>query len=478
MRIINFLLSGALAISLLLFLFAMREGKPDSEPQALQPVNREKLVPKAAIEPTPDTSALSLAPPPAVMPADSASEISTASKEIPAVPHAPDPEPQPVQPASIPAGPASLPAQPASLPAQQVREAWQSTTVREVAVPQPDVKAPAEVPASPPSPANPAQPAIKKTAIAKNLFAAVKEPANLATRSIGFYAHGCLAGGKPLPINGPAWQVMRIARNRNWGHPALITFIERFAEDAKQKDGWPGLLIGDLSMPRGGPMPFGHASHQIGLDVDIWYKPEPDHELTAREREDVKMESFLSDPAHINPEVWKPEYEKLLRRAVSYPEVARIFVNPAIKKWLCDNAKGDRSFLHKITPIMGHDDHFHVRLVCPPNNPGCEGQPPMKTDEGCGKGLDKWVEALAKPKPATPLPAAPVPAAPTPATPKQAKAPVRLRGLAAKIQSWKRKAMALRSKRSLTMAQLPPECEKVLKAEPVPAGPASVTAAR
>ena len=279
------------------------------------------------------------------------------------------------------------------------------------------------VPRLPASPQKPAAPPSMKKANARELFGAAKEPANLAARSIGFYAHGCLAGGKPLPVNGPAWQVMRLSRNRNWGHPSLIRYIERFAQDAKEKDGWPGLLVGDLSMPRGGPMPFGHASHQVGLDADIWYKPTPDHELSAVERENIKMESFLLDPGHVNPEVWKPEYEKLLRRAVSYPEVARVFVNPAIKKWLCDNTKGDRGFLSKITPIMGHDAHFHVRLVCPANNPGCENQV-FKADEGCGKGLDKWIETLMKP-------AKPVPGAPA----------TKLGALRAKVAAWRDKAL-------------------------------------
>ena len=218
----------------------------------------------------------------------------------------------------------------------------------------------------PSSQEKPAASTLTKKANARELFGAVKEPANLATRSIGFYAKGCLAGGKPLPVNGPAWQVMRLSRNRNWGHPSLIRYVERFATDAKQKDGWPGLLVGDLSMPRGGPMPYGHSSHQVGLDVDIWYKPAPDHELSAEERESMKMESFLLDPGHVNPEVWKPEYEQLLRRAVSYPEVARIFVNPAIKKWLCDNAKGDRGYLSQ-----DHPDHGPRRsLPCAARLPG------------------------------------------------------------------------------------------------------------
>ncbi len=320
---------------------------------------------------------------------------------------------------------------------------------------------PAAAPAVPAVPAAPAQPAASakaaasaaekalKKANARELFAAARDPANLATKSIGFYAKGCLAGGKPLPVNGPAWQVMRTSRNRNWGHPSLIRYIERFASDAKEKDGWPGLLVGDLSMPRGGPMPYGHSSHQVGLDVDIWYKPAPDHELTSEERETMKMQSFLLDPGHVNPEVWKPEFEKVLRRAVSYPEVARIFVNPAIKKWLCDNSKGDRTFLAKITPIMGHDDHFHVRLVCPPNNPGCENQT-LKTDEGCGKGLDQWIASLMKPKPAVPG--------------------TKFSALRAKIAAWRERLAGSGpgpKKPPFMMGQLPAECEAVLKAEPV-----------
>ena len=318
----------------------------------------------------------------------------------------------------------------------------------------------AALPPVPVSQEKPAASTLTKKANARELFGAVKEPANLATRSIGFYAKGCLAGGKPLPVNGPAWQVMRLSRNRNWGHPSLIRYVEHFATDAKQKDGWPGLLVGDLSMPRGGPMPYGHSSHQVGLDVDIWYKPAPDHELSSEERESMKMESFLLDPGHVNPEVWKPEYEQLLRRAVSYPEVARIFVNPAIKKWLCDNAKGDRGYLSKITPIMGHDDHFHVRLVCPANNPGCENQV-LKTGEGCGKDLDKWIEALTKPKPGVPVPAAPPPA-------------TGLGGLKSKIMAWKDKLLGSK-KPPVALGQLPAECEAVLKAGPltVPAATAA-----
>src|SRR5215813_5151621 len=65
---------------------------------------------------------------------------------------------------------------------------------------------------------------------AKELFA--RRPVatkDMAARSIGFYTKGCLAGGVALPINGKTWQVMRLSRNRNWGHPELIAFLERLA---------------------------------------------------------------------------------------------------------------------------------------------------------------------------------------------------------------------------------------------------------
>ena len=62
---------------------------------------------------------------------------------------------------------------------------------------------------------------------------------------------------------------MRLSRNRNWGHPKLVEFLERLSAKGA-KVGWPGLLVGDMAQPRGGPMLTGHASHQVGLDADIW----------------------------------------------------------------------------------------------------------------------------------------------------------------------------------------------------------------
>src|SRR5579864_8229872 len=62
---------------------------------------------------------------------------------------------------------------------------------------------------------------------AKQLFARKLLPAAMPTRVIGYYSKGCIAGAKPLPINGPTWQVMRLSRNRYWGHPDMIALLKR-----------------------------------------------------------------------------------------------------------------------------------------------------------------------------------------------------------------------------------------------------------
>jgi penicillin-insensitive murein endopeptidase len=244
---------------------------------------------------------------------------------------------------------------------------------------------------------------------AKQLFGAVKTPVTLTARAIGFYAKGCLAGAQALPTDGVAWQAMRLSRNRNWGHPTLIALVEKLAVEAREHDGWPGLLVGDISQPRGGPMASSHASHQIGLDADIWLTPMPDRRLSAAEREDLSAASLLGeDKVSVAPQLWTDAHMRLLKRAASYPAVARIFVHPAIKKALCEAAAHDsnREWLRKVRPYWGHNDHFHVRIACPPGSPACKAQPPLPNDDGCGKDLTRWLD-LVKPRPPAPKPARP-----------------------------------------------------------------------
>jgi penicillin-insensitive murein endopeptidase len=249
-----------------------------------------------------------------------------------------------------------------------------------------------------PSPLPPEKPALtelarEKTIPAKILFGEKKLPSVGKPMAIGYYPRGCLQGGVELPVNGSTWQVMRLSRNRNWGHPSLVKFLEKFAPLAAKATGWKGVLVGDMAQPRGGPTVSDHASHQIGLDVDIWFMPMPDHVLSKEEREKIEAINLVSaDWKHLNPQTWTPQHVAFIKAAAEQPEVERVLVNAAIKKELCRvEDKAHDGWMAKIRPWYGHHDHIHVRLKCPADSPSCRAQPPVPGGDGCGaKELDYW----------------------------------------------------------------------------------------
>jgi len=240
------------------------------------------------------------------------------------------------------------------------------------------------------------------------LFSHVELPSLGKAMAIGYYPRGCLQGGVELPVDGPNWQVMRISRNRNWGHPELVKFLERFAPLAAKATGWNGIMVGDMAQPRGGPLPYGHMSHQIGLDVDIWFMPMPDHRLSKEERDNLSASNLVAaDLKHVDPKTWTPSDIAFIRTAAEQPEVERVLVNAAIKKELCRvEGKNHLAWLSKVRPWYGHDDHIHVRLKCPADSPNCRKQPPVPGDDGCSeKELAYWFsdKVLHPPKPAGPV---------------------------------------------------------------------------
>jgi penicillin-insensitive murein endopeptidase len=250
-----------------------------------------------------------------------------------------------------------------------------------------------------------AVPAVASAATpAKQLFGAVKTPSPPeGPHAIGFYARGCLAGASSLPLTGPDWQVMRPSRNRHYGTAQLVRFIERFAARVPRVSSWHGLLIGDMSQPRGGPMATGHASHPIGLDVDIWLTAMPAATLSYGERETMAAKTVVApDHTHLLPDRWSADDIAVLKAAASDPAVERIFVNAAIKKELCAVVPKPRPWLVKMRPWYGHDEHFHVRLACPPGERDCRGQRPP-TSDGCDASLNWWfTDAALHPKPGKP----------------------------------------------------------------------------
>jgi penicillin-insensitive murein DD-endopeptidase len=221
-------------------------------------------------------------------------------------------------------------------------------------------------------------------------------PSTPPAMAIGGHARGCIAGAVPLPLDGPGYQVMRPSRNRFYGHPAAVEFVREFAAAMRDR-GSDDLLVGDLGQPHGGPMGQGHRSHQTGLDIDIWFQLAP-RRLSPREREELAAISMIDEQGiGVDPATWTAEQVELLRTAAGFPQVDRIFVNPAIKWELCRTIDDDRSWLAKIRPWWGHDDHFHVGLRCPEGEAACVDRlPPVPAGDGCDATLAWWFSEEAK----------------------------------------------------------------------------------
>ncbi len=267
--------------------------------------------------------------------------------------------------------------------------------------------------------------AVTQSGLAKRLFGAEATAAALPAAPYGFYSKGCLAGARQLPETGPTWQAMRLSRNRNWGHPQTVDYVQRLSQRVAALPGTNGIYVGDLSQPRGGPMLTGHASHQIGMDADIWLMPAA-LGLSRTDRENLSAVSYRrSNGAYVNDR-WSRLQHETVKAAASDPDVARIFIFPGAKVRMCADETGNRAWLRKVRPWYGHHYHFHVRLNCPRGATGCIAQDPPPPGDGCDDAR-AWVSNILNPPP-------PDPNAPAP-----------------------------RPKRELTMADLPDQCQAVLQ---------------
>jgi penicillin-insensitive murein endopeptidase len=238
---------------------------------------------------------------------------------------------------------------------------------------------------------SPAPPAPKLSVVAKR-WQAPRKPTRGLPLSIGGYSLGCLQGAATLPASGAGYEVLHLGRNRRFGHPLLVAYIQRLAKAAKTQKLGP-LVVGDLSQPRGGPTPSGHRSHQTGLDVDVGYVAPPGlrpGHLSSRDRERVGPPAVIDLKTHQQTPAWRSKIPLLLGLAASDPSVDRIFVNPGIKKMLCEAPETAKApWQARLRPWWAHHDHFHVRLKCPPDSPLCTPQAPP-ADDGCGATLAWW----------------------------------------------------------------------------------------
>lgn len=254
---------------------------------------------------------------------------------------------------------------------------------------------------------------------ATNPWAQVHDPvagADGKAEVFGTHSLGCFRNGVEVPPSGEFWEAVNIQRRHHFGHPQALEFIKELGRWSVEEAKFGKLLIGDLSQPAGGPMTTMHASHQLGLDIDIRYRftakaltddervgfkeyPVAWHELDAAGGK-FRLDSRLTDE-------WRDSYGEIVRKAAQHPRVERIFASPPIKKALCakfktkdeDGKDAYPAWLVKVRPYWEHNAHFHVRLACPADSPSCKKQDAIVVDKndvtkvGCaGPDLEQWFE--------------------------------------------------------------------------------------
>lgn len=226
-----------------------------------------------------------------------------------------------------------------------------------------------------------------------NEWSNVTGPSHSLPQVVGQTTAGCIMGAEALPIDGDGYRVVHLDRKRYFGHPNLIRTLKDLGRQVG-KLGIGMLHIGDMSQARGGPMPSGHRSHQNGLDVDIRFNFDPRAFVNADSlRANISAPSMLNLARdNLDRKLWGQRQITVLEKAAQLPGVERVFVNPHIKKDLCLRVGYNRSWLRKIRPWYGHDDHFHMRIACPAGNSHCVSQEPVPAGDGCDASLDWWLE--------------------------------------------------------------------------------------
>ena len=230
---------------------------------------------------------------------------------------------------------------------------------------------------------------VSHVATAATPWQTIRQPVSGTPQSIGEFSNGCIIGAQALPLEAPGYQVMRTDQRRYFGHPDLIQFIQRLSAQTHQR-GLGEVLVGDMGMAAGGRFSSGHASHQSGLDVDIWLQLPKQRWSQQMLLKPQPLDLVAADGKSVVARHWRPEIDSLIKLAAKDSEVTRIFVNPAIKKQLCADAGADRDWLRKVRPWFQHRAHMHVRLRCPVGSTECQDQAPPPAGDGCGAELQSW----------------------------------------------------------------------------------------
>ncbi len=166
------------------------------------------------------------------------------------------------------------------------------------------------------------------------------------SRAVGEPWAGRLVRGRPLPVRGDGyvtWDAIRQeVPNRRWRRYGTGRLLRVLTGVLKDFDAPRPVLVGDLSRPDGGDFGpryggLGHASHQNGLDADVYY-PRTDGRLLAPR-----------NPGQVD----RRAAQRLVDRFVA-AGAQKVFVGPAL------GLRGPKGVVEE---LVHHDDHLHVRLA-------------------------------------------------------------------------------------------------------------------
>ncbi|ELN24570.1 penicillin-insensitive murein endopeptidase [Salmonella enterica subsp. enterica serovar Enteritidis str. 607307-2] len=165
---------------------------------------------------------------------------------------------------------------------------------------------------------------VSSASLAATPWQKITHPVPGAAQSIGSFANGCIIGADTLPVQSDNYQVMRTDQRRYFGHPDLVMFIQRLSHQAQQR-GLGTVLIGDMGMPAGGRFNGGHASHQTGLDVDIFLQLPKTRWSQAQLLRPQALDLVSRDGKHVVPSRWSSDIASLIKLAAQDNDVTRIF---------------------------------------------------------------------------------------------------------------------------------------------------------
>src|SRR3954447_5422584 len=208
---------------------------------------------------------------------------------------------------------------------------------------------PPDPPPSAPQPTGP--PGAPPVPPATSTVPATTVPAQPAgpSRAVGLPWRGRLVNGVQLPEASADWltwdPVLKQIPNRperRWGTAKLLATLRRvLAEFHATHPELPQVLIGDLSRPNGGIFDkryggLGHASHQNGLDADV-YSPRAAHQL-------------------------RPAYKPALVDRARAQELGDRFVLAGAQFVFVGTRVGLYGPKKVVQVIAHHNDHMHVRI--------------------------------------------------------------------------------------------------------------------